>query len=112
MTEKDEWSERRNSSRQDAHFPCQLALGDSLFEGLTRNLSLGGLLFECASEPETAWQGKEGTITVVIGSLPYDCDCSVVRVSSKGVAVCFEDISGSPLEEAIFEFINQQLSGL
>ena len=51
-------------------------------------------------------------VTVVIGELPYDALCEVVRVAKSGVGLRFVDLSQSALEDAIFDFISGQLDEL
>jgi len=112
MIESDDPRDRRVAERQDGHFPCQLSIDDDEYEGTTRNLSLGGLLLELSGEVISGLMDKEGIITVVIGSIPYSCDCKVVRVSDEGLGVRFEAIEDSALEEVIFDFISGQLDDL
>lgn len=112
MTESDDPRDRRIAERQDGHFPCQLSIDDADYEGTTRNLSLGGLLLELSDESLPELMNKEGTITVVIGSIPYSCDCVVVRVSDEGIGIRFGAIQDSALEEVIFDFISGQLDDL
>ena len=112
MSSDDEKKERRVSERQDGHFPCQVVIDDVAYEGTTRNLSLGGVLLTPDGEFPKEMVDKEAVVTIVIGSLPYDAECEVVRVAASGVGLRFLDISDTSLEEAIFDFINGQLDDL
>ena len=112
MSSDDETKERRVSERQDGHFPCQVVIDDVAYEGTTRNLSLGGVLFTPDGEFPKETVDKEAVVTIVIGALPYDAECEVVRVAASGVGLRFSDISDTSLEEAIFDFINGQLDEL
>ena len=112
MSSDDKSTERRGSERQDGQFPCQVVIDDVAYEGTTRNLSLGGVLFTPDGEFPQDSLDKEGVVTIVIGDLPYDAECEVVRVAASGVGLRFIDISDTSLEEAIFGFINDQLDDL
>ncbi len=112
MSEDDKTGERRGSERQDGRFPCQVVIDEVAYEGTTRNLSMGGVLFTPNDDFPAELVDKEGMVTIVIGALPYDTVCEVVRVADSGVGLRFIDISDTSLEEAVFDFINGQLDDL
>ena len=112
MADDEITKERRGSERQTGELPCQVAIDEVAYEGSTRNLSLGGVLFTPNGEFPKALIHKEVVVTIVIDDLPFDADCEVVRVADSGVGLRFIDISDTPLEEAVFDFINGQLDDL
>ena len=112
MADDEKTEERRGSERQKGRFPCQVVIDEVAHEGTTRNLSMGGVLFTPNGEFSEAMLDKLGVVTIVIGELPYDTDCEVVRVADSGVGLRFIDISDTALEEAVFDFINGQLDDL
>ena len=112
MSDTGDSRERRLADRQEAQFPCQLTIGEAVVEGTTRNLSLGGLLFEPGEPGKPEWQDQASSIAVVIGSLPYEAECMVVRVGEDGVGIRFNDISDTAFEDVIFDLINEQLEGI
>ena len=112
MSENESIEERRGSERQDGQFPCQVVINEVAYEGVTRNLSLGGVLFTPDGDFPDSLVDEKGMVTVVIGELPYDALCEVVRVAKSGVGLRFVDLSQSALEDAIFDFISGQLDEL
>ena len=112
MSEDGNSAERRDSERQDGQFPCQVVIGETAYEGTTRNLSLGGVLFTPNGDFPKEAVDQEASVTIVIGALPYDARCEVVRVANSGVGLRFIDISDTSLEEVVFDFINSQLDDL
>ena len=112
MSVEEDPRERRDTGRHEGEFPYQLVIGDNEYEGVTRNLSMGGVLIDLPEAVEAGLIDQSGFMTVVINSLPYDGACTVVRVASTGVGIRFDDIEGTALEEAIFDFINDELEYL
>ena len=104
--------ERRESERQRGRFPCQVVVQEQTFEGTTRNLSLGGVLFTPDGDFPKDLIHQEAMVTVVIDESPYDATCEVVRVADSGVGLRFIDLSATSFEEAILDFINGQLDDL
>ena len=112
MSSEEKTEERRGSERQTGQFPCQVVIDDVAYEGTTRNLSLGGVLFRPNETFPKESLDKEGVVTIVINDLPYDADCEVVRIADSGVGLRFLDLSETSLEDVVFEFINGQLDDI
>ena len=112
MSVDDDPRDRRDNGRQEGEFPYQLLIGENEYEGSTRNLSMGGVLIDLPEVSESELLDQSGLMTIVINSMPYEGACTVVRVASSGVGIRFDDIEGSALEEAIFDFINDELEYL
>ena len=106
MSDTGDSRDRRNADRQEVEVPCQLTVAGNVVEGTTTDLSLGGLLCQPSEPVKPEWLQQRGTITIVIGSVPYDAECTIVRISDEGIGIQFDDISDSALEEAIFDLIN------
>ena len=112
MSAEEDPRERRGTGRHEGEFPCQLVIDDIEYEGITRNLSMGGVLIDLPEAAEAGLIDQSGFMTVVINSIPYDCACTVVHLVSTGVGIQFDGIEGSALEKAIFDFINDELEHL
>lgn len=112
MSTEEDPRDRRGTGRQEGEFPYQLVIGELEYEGTTRNLSMGGVLLELPEAAESNLLDQSGFMTIMIDSLPYEGACTVVRVAASGVGIRFDDIEGSALEEAIFDFINDELEDL
>ena len=106
MSDTGDSRERRNADRQEVEVPFQMNIGGDVVEGTTTDLSLGGLLCQPTEPAKPEWLQQKATITIVIGSVPYDADCTIVRISDEGIGIQFDDITDSALEEAIFDLIN------
>ena len=60
MSENESIEERRGSERQDGQFPCQVVINEVAYE-VTRNLSLGGVLFTQTAIFQTlSWTKRDG----------------------------------------------------
>ena len=85
-------NEQRQCRRLNMDFHVSLEHTDgSLLEGITIDLSLGGLKIACESEPDDKWTNSEVVLKLLNPEIPESpFSCKVLRLENKLMAVELE----------------------
>lgn len=106
--------DRRVYERVKVLVPCRLEVAGELLLGKTRDVSLGGVCFEVPIAPGIPGKirGKKGQIRLILPDGEFVSDCSIIRVSSKAVALKFSNIQGTSAEKFLRAFLETQVTYL
>jgi hypothetical protein len=82
--------------------------------GKTQDISLGGVCFEVGLGPGIPKKIRQqtGKISLLLPDGEFNADCSVVRASSKAVALKFLNFHGTDREKFLRSFLETQVTYL